>query len=189
MIFIQSLLISLPLLLEPPHAPTSDETEFGYYFGELMTYGGEESHPMVNLITTRLSEALFQSESTTVFQERVRLIKRSAEDYPELAPRFAKLDTHLQKSLGKRVQSAKGKRLIYAATGAVIGALVGIPIGKLIAAHSTLGQKVLWIAIPSGALLGAGAGYLLGGILEAQKLADANLLSRDLTSMQEELSH
>lgn len=190
MLWIQSLVLLLPMVTEPPEVPINEENEFGYYYGEFMTYGMEDTHPMSRLITDRLAESVFQSEDKDTLQARLRLLKKSSSDYPELVTRFAKLDERMQRSFTTRVTKAKSNKLLYTAAGALIGAVIGLPVGKLIATHTTLGMRVLWITVPAGAIAGGGAGYLLSDLLERpEKVQSSDLLSKDLQTIEAELSH
>ncbi|MDB5038278.1 MAG: hypothetical protein JWQ35_1806 [Bacteriovoracaceae bacterium] len=190
MFFIQSLLLALPLISQSPPDVPNDETEFGYYYGEFLTYAMADDQPMAKLITDRLAESLFQASSSKELQDRLKLLKTSAREHPELLGRFVNLDTKMKRSFTGRVSKSKQKRLLYTVGGAVVGAIIGLPVGKLISAHTTLGIKVLWIAVPAGALLGAGAGFLLSQILDMpENIQSSDFLSKDLESIREEISH
>jgi Txe/YoeB family toxin of Txe-Axe toxin-antitoxin module len=190
MFFIQSLALFLTALSGPPEVPTIEESEFAYYFGEFVTYSMEDANAMSRLITDRLADSLFQSETNETLQTRLKLIKNTSQEYPELVGRFAKLDARLQTTFNARVTKSKSHKLIYTAAGALVGAIIGFPAGKLLSNHSALGTKMLWITVPAGALVGAGAGYLLSGLIEKPDSShSSNLMSKDLETIEAELNH
>lgn len=188
MILFSYFLLSLPLALESE--VVTEESDFGYYFGEFLTYAMEDQQPLSRLIIDRLAESVFQSETKEGLQSRLRLIKRTAENSPELATRFAYLDQKLRTSFNTRVSKSKNHQMLYTTTGAVIGAVIGLPVGKLISSHTSLGLKVLWITVPATALLGTGAGYLLSELIDSPESAQpSDLLSKDLQSIETDWIH
>src|SRR5262249_29461448 len=136
-------------------------TDFDFYLQEMVSHELAPDAPMSRLIYEYLVEATFDTNSENVFKERLQRLAQAQQDHPDRMGRFQSLDRYLQREFEKKLKSAKTKRLIYAGAGAVIGALVAIPIGRAI--HS--GAQSLLIAIPSGALVGAGVGFLLGNLL------------------------
>ncbi len=181
MIGLSSLLFSALVAGVPPSELNDrDDTEFGYYMGEFLTYAMPDDEPMANLITHRLVDTLFDSRNQKVFDERLMSMKTYSEKYPELLLRFEVLDDQLKTSLSSNIKESISKKYIYAAGGAVVGLLVGIPVGSALASHTTMGSRVLWLTIPAGALVGAGAGYLLGGLLSRESIHEFNSSSSDL---------
>lgn len=178
---------ALVMGIPPSLLSESDESNFGYYSGDFLTYAMSEDDPLAMLIHKRLAESLFESNNSQTFTSRLRFLKQISEQYPELRLRFSILDEELQMHLNQKLKQGKNKRLIYSAAGSLLGALVAIPIGKTLASSSSLGTKVWWLSIPAGALVGAGAGYLLSGILQSEKEIESQLRSRDLQNIRREL--
>lgn len=137
------------------------DVDFNFYLRELVDNELSSDSPMANLIYDYLVEATFDTTSESVFRSRIDALHRAQQENPDKIQRFLALDKRLARSFDKKMAESKTKRLLYAGAGAVVGALIAIPIGRAIQP----GMKVLLIAVPAGALLGAGAGYLLGDLL------------------------
>lgn len=151
-------LLSLCLLSFSPE--TGDEN-FDFYLGELIVSELEDNDPMHRLMVDYLVESVFSSNDQSEFSTKVNAIRETSREYPERMLRFRSLDRKLQKAFDEKIKRAQKKRWLYTAGGAVMGAVIGFPIGKAMGGSAPL----LWLTIPTGALAGGGAGYLLGKII------------------------
>lgn len=171
---IESLLIALSVLgIERLEAQDSD---FSYYLGELQEQKLKDDDPMRRLIIRRLAEAVFDTAQSTAISQRLYEIQKLSSKRPDLYSAMAQLDANLQSVLQSKIKIAKEKRLIYSASGAAVGALIAIPLVKLPISKllRTEGPVSLWIAVPSSALMGGAAGFLLGDLLEISSFRQAD---------------
>ncbi len=181
--FLKIFAVSFCLTASPPldEARTGSDS-FDYYFGEFKAFEMPASDSMAKLITRRLSESLFETNSSEKFYERLRSLKDFLRHHPEKVERLIDLDRLLQRDFEARLKKAKTKRYLYSASGAIVGALVGLPIGNV------FGNKLIWIAVPAGLIVGASAGFLLGSVLEIPDYTyDAGTLTNDLELIEEGL--
>lgn len=153
--------LSLSLAADIDVEKEEADAEFNFYLREMVVHQMSADAPMAELIFQSLVDATFNTTKESIFRERIHSLQKTLQDHPDKADRFDKLDREFTRVFQKKVDEAKKKRFIYAISGAVIGAVVGIPVGKAISSTS----KILFITIPAGALLGAGAGFLLGNLL------------------------
>ncbi|MBN8554493.1 MAG: hypothetical protein J0L93_03530 [Deltaproteobacteria bacterium] len=168
--------------------PIDNESEFGYYFNEFISHELDTTEPMAKLIVNRLAETIFDTTSKSEFEGRLRMLRSSLKAKPELLDRYMSLDARLRNEFDERIEKAKEKRMLYTVSGAVIGAVVGIPVGKVLSTSTSMGMKVMAITIPAGALTGAGAGFLLGQLIEMPHYdLQEGALMGDLDLMNKEL--
>ncbi len=155
----------------------SSDTAFEFYLKEFESNYLTKDDPMLKLIENRLAESVFETSDQAEFQRRLSRISELYRLRTDHAQSFKRLDRALKREFEDRLHKAKRRRWLYAAGGALVGALVSIPIAKAISAQSS----ALWIAIPVGALSGAGAGFLLGNLMETPKYSYASgMLSGDI---------
>lgn len=163
---IAQMLLSLAIGISSPTLENEEaDAAFNFYLKEMVQHAMAVDAPMANLIEKYLVEATFDTTSESVFKTRLRAIQATLEDHPDKIDRFQNLDSKFQRAFDKKISAGKQKRLIYtaagAAAGAAIGAVIGVPVGKAMGT----GTKALFISVPTGALVGAGAGFLLGDIV------------------------
>lgn len=145
-----------------PDLGADSESEYAFYLSEMLNHSMPVDAPMAKLIEERLVETIFDSTDADVVKNRITALSTALKSRPELVERTIHLDRALTKAFDAKLAKAKTRRLIYAAGGAVVGALVAIPVGRLISTSA----QTLWISVPAGALVGAGAGFLLGHLVE-----------------------
>lgn len=163
--WINFLALALSVNFSTPDSSWDDwenDQEFNFYLGEFAENRFEDGSSYQRLLEERLSAATLKTTRESVFKNRLRQLQEAYRRYPETQLRFQRLDELLQDGFSEKLKKAKRIRWISATGGAVIGALVAIPIGKSMG--SSLAGKALYIAIPIGALSGAGLGFLLGDI-------------------------
>ncbi len=168
--WLQTLALGLTLVAQTgSNESATGNEEFDFYFGEFVTFEVSEKEPQLgNLIMDRLAESMFNTNNGETFRTRLALLKKAYYDHPLKRMRFNALDARLQVMFESKMKAAKRKRWIYTASGALAGALIAIPIGKVIASSAST-VRLLTIAVPIGAVTGAGAGYLLGSLLAMPK--------------------
>ncbi|PIR22195.1 MAG: hypothetical protein COV44_09265 [Deltaproteobacteria bacterium CG11_big_fil_rev_8_21_14_0_20_45_16] len=157
--FIGGILFASLSTLSPQLGPT-DSDAFNLYYIEFTENYLEPKHGMKNIIEKSLAEAVFSSNDETQFKNFIRLLKNASESAPERNKDFRRLDRLLATEFETRMENAKSIRWIYSAAGAIAGAVVAFPIGKMVA-----GGRYLLLALPAGALAGAGAGFLLSDLI------------------------
>jgi len=169
----------------PVDSENDKQSAFDFYLEELLAHEMSADAPMSRLIEDYLVEATFDTTSGDIFKDRLRKIQRAVKDRPDRIGRFQRLDDRFSDVFRAKLSEAKHQRMIYTAAGAVVGALVAIPVGRAI----NKSAQVLWISIPAGAALGAGAGYLLGNLIVMPDYTyDPGTLNFDLKQIQDELS-
>jgi len=166
----------------------SGDPAFDFYYGDFLNFDMKIEDPLAVLITHRLAEAVFSTTDGSEFKKRIQFLLDARQENPDKLDRFVKLDRILETEFDTRLKQAKQKRILYSEVGAVVGAIVAIPAGLLIGSQfSSLGAKVLLIAIPIGALSGAGAGFLLGDLLAIPHYHyEPGLLSKGLQAYQDD---
>lgn len=184
---IAALLLSLSIFSAVDEETASDD-EFTFYLTEFAQHELPKGDAMAQLITDRLVDATFNTANTASFKNHIQQLKVMAKANPIKADRFASLDTRLAAAFEEKLKAAQHKRLFYTAGGAVVGAIVGIPIGNFLSTSTSMGSRIMLISIPAAALAGAGAGYLLGGILEVPDYTyEPGTMTRDLDFLRSEL--
>ncbi len=174
MFIIESLLVALTI--SSTGMIDQVDSDFSYYMGELQEQKFANDHPMLKLIVSRLAESVFDTASSSVLSQRLYEIKKLQESRPDLNGVFNQLDGELQKILKKKVAEGRETRLLYSITGAVVGAIIAIPISKKLVSGGVItpDARALRIAVPSAALAGGTAGYLLGDLVHLSGLRQAD---------------
>lgn len=182
---IAQILLGTAFLLSSADEGSDSELAFDFYLNELIEHEMSVDAPMARLIERHLIAATFNTTDGDILKDRLRRLAEAYRDNPDKVDRFKRLDNGFAVAFEKLMKSAKQKRLIYTAAGAAIGAVVAIPISKAISGSS----KVLLLAVPLGALAGAGAGFLLGQIMAMPDFEyERGFFSRDLEEIEDFIS-